>query len=239
MAGLLVSVRSAAEARVALAGGASVIDIKEPERGALGRSDPCVWQDVVRAVDGATPVSVALGELLEWTSTEFAPAAWQGLDYRKVGLAGAGTTWRRDLTQLVAASPGTAAWIAVAYADWRLARAPSPDDVLDAALQTGCRGILVDTWDKSTSSLLDATWLDWIRRAKSRGLLVTLAGGLDEVAICRLAHLEPDLFAVRGAACTGGDRHQNIDLARVAHLAAIIGERSSHAPWPVGRTVEL
>ena len=39
MTRLLVSVRSAAEAEAALAGGAAVIDVKEPTRGALGRAD--------------------------------------------------------------------------------------------------------------------------------------------------------------------------------------------------------
>ena len=48
MAGLLVSVRSAEEARAALAGGATVIDIKEPDRGPLGRAEPEVWQQVAR-----------------------------------------------------------------------------------------------------------------------------------------------------------------------------------------------
>ena len=36
MTGLLVSVRSASEARVALAAGVDVIDVKEPNRGSLG-----------------------------------------------------------------------------------------------------------------------------------------------------------------------------------------------------------
>src|SRR5207244_7336185 len=46
MTGLLVSVRSAAEAETALAGGADVVDVKEPRRGALGPADPSVWKQV-------------------------------------------------------------------------------------------------------------------------------------------------------------------------------------------------
>ena len=64
MTGLLVSVRSAAEARIALEAGADLIDVKEPRRGALGAADPAVWKDVCRAVAGRVPVSVALGELV-------------------------------------------------------------------------------------------------------------------------------------------------------------------------------
>ena len=37
---LLVSVRSAAEVRPALAGGADIIDAKEPSLGSLGRGEP-------------------------------------------------------------------------------------------------------------------------------------------------------------------------------------------------------
>ena len=63
MTRLLVSVRSAAEAEAALTGGASVIDVKEPTRGALGRADDGAIADVVAAVAGRAPVSAALGEL--------------------------------------------------------------------------------------------------------------------------------------------------------------------------------
>ncbi|HEV3164614.1 MAG TPA: (5-formylfuran-3-yl)methyl phosphate synthase, partial [Isosphaeraceae bacterium] len=66
MAGLLVSVRSVEEAQRALAGGAAVIDIKEPARGPLGQADPEIWQAVREAVPPHLPVSAALGELIDW-----------------------------------------------------------------------------------------------------------------------------------------------------------------------------
>ena len=62
---LLVSVRDAAEAAAALAGGAALIDVKEPARGSLGRADAATIAAVVAAVGGRVPVSVALGELRE------------------------------------------------------------------------------------------------------------------------------------------------------------------------------
>src|SRR5262249_54204912 len=62
---LLVSVRSAAEAVSALDGGADIIDIKEPERGSLGRADNATMTAILDAVSGRKPVSAACGELLE------------------------------------------------------------------------------------------------------------------------------------------------------------------------------
>jgi uncharacterized protein (UPF0264 family) len=60
---LLVSVVSAGEARLALAGGADIIDVKDPGEGALGAPAPDVLTEVVRVVGSAAPVSVALGDM--------------------------------------------------------------------------------------------------------------------------------------------------------------------------------
>ncbi len=66
--GLLVSVRSALEALEALAGGADVIDVKEPTRGSLGAADVATISEVVRAVNNRAIVTAALGELTEFAS---------------------------------------------------------------------------------------------------------------------------------------------------------------------------
>src|SRR5437660_1345426 len=97
MAQLLVSVRSVAEAEAALAGGAALIDVKEPARGALGRADDDVIAAVVRFVAGRCPVSAALGELRE----SVPPFAGPGLAYAKWGLAGCGADprWPQTFTQ--------------------------------------------------------------------------------------------------------------------------------------------
>jgi uncharacterized protein (UPF0264 family) len=65
---LLVSVRDVAEAEAALAGGADIIDIKEPRRGALGMADAAMIAEIVACVDRRVPVSAALGELREWAA---------------------------------------------------------------------------------------------------------------------------------------------------------------------------
>jgi uncharacterized protein (UPF0264 family) len=236
MAGLLVSVRSASEARIAVAGGAALIDVKEPDRGPLGCADVQVWREVRRTVPSDLPVSVALGEMEEWQARDERrpqPAAesFAGLTYRKLGLAGAGwrSDWERAWTELRHDWGPGPAWIAVVYADWARAEAPHPDAVRDAALaDDDCAGILVDTWDKSRPSPLadDARWRRWFAKLRQgRPLLVALAGGLDCAAIERLAPLEPDYFAVRGAVCAGGNRRATIDRARVAELAALLTSR--------------
>src|SRR6516162_4075910 len=91
MAGLLVSVRSAEEARAAVEGGATVVDVKEPDRGPLGRASGETWRAVLEMVPPSIPVSVALGELGEWQG---GLGSLEGIAFRKLGLSGAGADWR-------------------------------------------------------------------------------------------------------------------------------------------------
>jgi uncharacterized protein (UPF0264 family) len=231
LARLLVSVRSAAEAEAAVAGGASVIDVKEPDRGPLGCALPQVWQEVRAVVPRALPVSVALGEIGEWTAGSRQPPepeAFGGVAYRKLGLASAGLRWAQEWADLRTRFGPGPLWIAVVYADWEEAGAPHPDAVLETALAAAdCAGILIDTWNKSQPSPLadNATWRAWFSAARrQRPILIALAGGLDWESIVRLAPLGPDLFAVRGAACAAGDRQGQIDRSRVARLVDAIND---------------
>ena len=87
MTKLLVSVRSRAEAEAALAGGADIIDIKEPARGALGAADPAVWAEICACIGRRAIVSAALGELLSDRTFDLARQT-AGLRFAKIGLAG-------------------------------------------------------------------------------------------------------------------------------------------------------
>ena len=64
MTRLLVSVRSVEEARVALDAGVDLIDFKEPRRGSLGAVDASTAAEIVQAIGGRAPLSMACGELI-------------------------------------------------------------------------------------------------------------------------------------------------------------------------------
>jgi uncharacterized protein (UPF0264 family) len=222
-----VSVRSGAEALAALAGGAAIIDVKEPLEGSLGRAAVDVWREVQAVVPAEIPISVALGELNEWPGEhdEIAPRdAWTKVTFCKIGLSDAPPDWKNrwhNLRERVRRREfSTPSWVAVIYMDWQAARAPDPDSIIEAALSIDeCRGILFDTWDKSNRFALDWSWKPRFDRVRESGRLVALAGSLDVAAIVHLAPLLPDIFAVRGSACVGGDRLGPIDRERVSMLA--------------------
>jgi uncharacterized protein (UPF0264 family) len=230
LAQLLVSVRSADEARTALAGGASIIDVKEPNNGPLGMAPWLVWRDVQEVVATSAPISVALGELEDWRAPDREippPRAWSGISYRKVALAGTDTDWQ-DNWRAVRNRLGDESrppWIAVIYADWQAARAPEPESILEVAMRTDCvTGVLVDTWDKSRPIDLGESLVLMSERVRRAGKLMAMAGGLNRRSIATLERIAPNIVAVRGAACEGGDRRLAIDLRRVADLARISRE---------------
>jgi (5-formylfuran-3-yl)methyl phosphate synthase len=223
LSALLVSVRSDAEAGIALAGGAELIDIKEPRLGSLGRAAPAVIRAVADRVAGRCPVSAALGELRDSPP----PPDLPGLAFAKWGLSGCAgqPEWQRHLAragdQLRRANRDCRP-VAVAFADWERARAPSPADVWQFALDHGWDVLLLDTWRKDGSTLLD--WLPLSELARLRelslraGIRVAFAGSLGPEEMRVLLPLRPDWFAVRGAVCRGSRREGEIHGPSVRQL---------------------
>lgn len=232
--GLLVSVRSPTEALAALAGGADVIDVKEPNHGSLGAADDDTIAAVVKAVAARATVSAAFGELvdlIESSSRDGMPAPVDGVTFFKVGLAGCAvledwqTLWQNSLDEMLNSSKGDAKAVAVAYADWGAAHAPSPPDVLSAAIQLRCPVILIDTWNKSGGTLFDhwpvGELQAFLAKVKSHDIAVVLAGSLIGPSIIAAARLAPNFIAVRTAACDGG-RMGTVSEKRVRELKNII-----------------
>jgi uncharacterized protein (UPF0264 family) len=235
---VLVSVRSADEVAAAVAGGADVIDAKEPDRGPLGPVSAPTLAAIARAVPAACAFSVALGdpagpvELAEaFGGVRQLPACAADL-VLKIGLARLGGRPALDALlecglQLSGTVSSPARLMAVASVD----HGPTPDDVTDAAASAGIDGVVLDTWRKDGRDLFD--WLDdpalvrWIERTRSRGLRTGLAGSLSQETIGRAARLGPDMVGVRGAACLGG-RCGRVDEGLVRSLVA--AARSAFAP---------
>jgi uncharacterized protein (UPF0264 family) len=235
MAGLLVSVRSATEARAALAGAAALIDVKEPANGSLGRAPDSIIRAVLKLVGTHCPVSAALGELRQ-QEPRF---AGQGLSYVKWGLSGYGrrVRWQKELTAaaelLRQSSPATRP-VAVAYADWQAAHAPRAAEVCDFACDNRWAAFLLDTWTKDGHTLLDHCTRREVSRlclkCRAAGVRIALAGSLGAHQIGLLAPADPDWFAVRTAVCKGARRDGAIEVHRVRRLVHSISPRAATIP---------
>ena len=234
---LLVSVRDAREAERALAAHADWIDAKNPDNGSLGAVDANTLAEIIHACTtaGPTPVSAALGELVDNPPIPQLP----GLNLVKVGLAHTGRNldavrsmlerWLDGATTSHDTTTTRPGIILAAYADHHAVDAPSPAAVLDIALSLkhkNVRGVLIDTAIKNGRSLLDHMPPDELRgiieRCRLNNLIIALAGSLTFDAVAEVVAMQPDIIAVRSAACAGFNRSGSIDANAVARLRRVI-----------------
>jgi len=231
---LLVSVRTLAEARIAVEGGCDIVDLKEPLHGSLGKLNSSVLEEICATLSTEFPnltLSAALGEATETTPEIIHPLS-NALHFVKLGCAGLNTSNRSNsewLTRWETArelwQPDLGAstqWIAVAYADWERAHAPHPRELLSAAIETGSRGVLIDTFMKDGRGLLE--WMSTAELATmsricgDHGIWFAVAGSLRVEDLTELSQVTPDIVGVRGAACRRGDRTGNLCVESVANL---------------------
>lgn len=244
---LLVSVRNAAEAELALQGGARIIDIKEPSRGPLGRADVATIQMIFKTVGDRASLSVAMGELLELEQLE-SPEQLTALQdvlsqtaspaYVKIGLAGLGNTdaadannWCARLDAMFRRFPNAKA-VPVAYWDAHRVNAPLAIDVFDWAIEHRAAAVLIDTADKTQPGLLAAPedrvrLAELLAKAHAHHLPAALAGKLMGQTFAAAAALTrddhgPAILGVRSAACHQHQREGTICPDAVRKLMAIL-----------------
>lgn len=242
MTRLLVSVRSAREALAALAGGADLIDVKEPHRGSLGAATPAVWRHVALAVRSLRPLSAALGELRD--IRPFDNDALQGYAFAKLGLAGCAALpdWQQRWQAALAMLPRAIAPVAVAYADYHAAGAPPPHLICAVGQQLGCRALLVDTFQKEHGDVFDVLGVDQLvklfRQARDLDLRIVLAGSLRLDRLRDALGIWPDYVAVRGAVCQTS-RAGELSEQLVHRWAESLAVSAEHAISPAPRTSVL
>jgi len=229
---LLISVFALSEVEAALAGGADIVDVKNPAEGSLGAPTP----ELVRAIRSrvASPVrlSAALGDAPNLPGTmalAAAGAAACGADYLKIGLLGASRP-PQALDLLIAVrraaelNPRTRI-MAVAYADAQRVGGLPPAELPRVAREAGVHGVMLDTAIKDGGStwaaLGEAGTAAFFATARSLGLATALAGGLGPADIEPARQIGVDIVGFRGSACENG-RNGTVSAARVQALRAAL-----------------
>jgi (5-formylfuran-3-yl)methyl phosphate synthase len=220
---LLVSVRSVAEARLAVAGGADFIDLKEPGQGALGGLPVGTVAAIVQALKAercTLPVSATIGDVpmddMAAIARRVQAVGACGVDYVKVGIEAVPAA--RDVLAMLARC-GRAV-VPVFIADRGL------DGALVArALALGFPGVMADTADKQAGSLFERVPADglqaFVNAARARATMVGLAGALRLADLPRLHALQPDFAGFRSAVCAGS-RAGELDIERLRALRAAV-----------------
>jgi uncharacterized protein (UPF0264 family) len=224
---MLVSVRNASEAVAAHEGGADLIDLKEPSRGALGGLDLHTIREIVstlRRLGSTLPVSATIGDVPVAQAAEIvdrvAAVAACGVDLVKVGVERGA-----DAALLIDRLAGLPADVVpVLIVDRGL-----DTTLVERACHHDFPALMVDTAEKGSGTLFDVvTSADlhrFIARVRASGRLAGVAGALRAMDAARLVELDPDFAGFRSAVCAG-DRSGELDLDRLAALRRQI-ERAS------------
>jgi len=223
MTALLASVRSDDEAFDAARAGAELIDLKEPNDGALGGlaiGDIANIARQLRARYPVKPISAAIGDVPAEASDEIATRVIEvsdaGVDYVKVGVA-RGPAARRCIEQL-ASLPATV--VPVLLCDGGM-----DDGLVAHAASLGFAGVMFDTASKDGGTLFDHVDVDtlarWLRLARQRGAMVGIAGALGWAQLEQIRALAPDVAGFRTALCSDG-RRSRLDPERVAQWVSAL-----------------
>lgn len=230
---LLVSPMNIDEARAALAGGADILDVKNPKEGSLGANFPWAIRAVADLAGGRVPVSATIGDL------EFKPgtaslaalgAASSGADYIKAGLLGVKTQAQAEemlegIVKAVKDFDSGKKVVAAGYSDYARVGSISPMLLPAAAAKVGADLVMVDTAVKdgrSTFEFMSEKELSqFISLGHAEGLQVALAGTIGFEHLEMLKRLNPDIIGVRGIVC-GGDRRSSIRADLVEKLKQVM-----------------
>lgn len=246
---LMISVVDAAEAAQAAAGGAQLLDVKNPAEGALGAPLPEALWAVRGALAGGggakLPLSIALGDytgrvgaaaLAALGACAFSPQYVKlafGADCPAAEAENCLSALARTLGRGGGERPP--ALVACLYADTLADKGFSLKEFTQLCARAGARGCLLDTQQKDGRTLLDALSPEalaaFAEDCRKEGLLCALAGSLKAEQLSRVAALGPDIIGLRGAACEGGDRLSGrVSAGRVAALRALLEESNSPSP---------
>lgn len=218
---LLASVRSVAEALAAVAGGAAIIDAKEPERGALGDVAPLEVTAIRAALASGILVSATIGDVaaaeLDEIEARIAAMSAAGADIVKIGLFSPGDP-HALLDRLAGNRTAFGRRFLVVLADRGVDLT-----LLRSLPAAGFAGVMLDTADKAAGSLPDVLDRDalaeFVFTARQAGLRVGLAGALRLWHIPRMLALGADILGFRGALCAGSERAGDVDTRLVTEVA--------------------
>ena len=230
MTGFLASVSSAGEARLVRSLGADVIDLKDPNRGALGALDEDKVRSITGLIGNEATISATIGDLPAYAADlESAVVGMHacGVDIVKVGVFDNSLS-PFALSALDRLTLRKIRIVLVFFAEF------SPVEVdFEKLKHTGITGVMLDTCDKASGNLRekldDGTLTEFVNNARRAGLVTGLAGSLTRDDISPLLQINPDYLGFRGALCRHDRRTSEMDGAKVADIRKLIPGRQLFA----------
>jgi len=212
MTKLLISVTSVEEARVALANGADIIDLKDPTHGALGALPIDRIAEVVRYVNGESITSATIGDLPlqpDVIMQQVERLLTSKVDIVKIGFFAEPhlrlADYEHCLYELKTLAVNGVKLIAVLFAEHSY-----PDDLLKLIKNAGFYGVMLDTAKKNGATFFDYYSSDSItvlaQTLQDYDLMFGLAGSLKLEHVVSIKKINPNYVGFRGGICADNQR---------------------------------
>ena len=230
------------EAIAAIAGGADIIDVKNPQEGPLGANFPWVIKRIREITPKTIKLSCTLGEVPNLPgsiSLAALGAASLGVDYLKVGLYGfkkpqEATCLLQSVNRAAKEYNSNIKVVAAGYADAERVGALDPFLIPEIAHEAQVDVAMLDTAVKDGKNLFNFLTNPQLKKfidsAHKLGLDAALAGSLRKQDLPVLYDLGADVAGARGAACINSDRVKGeISEKQVHDLVEVIKQAEIQA----------
>ena len=230
------------EASEAAWGGADIIDVKNPQEGALGANYPWIIKQIREITPKNIEVSCTLGDVPNLPGSiclAALGAASLGVDYIKVGLYGFKTAQDaifllKNVSKAAKEYNSKIKVAAVGYADAKKVCALDPMLIPEIAFKAQADLAMLDTAIKDGKNLFDYLRPEkveqFISETHKLGLKAALAGSLRKQDLPLVYSLGADVAGLRGAACTHNDRVKGqINRTRVQKLVETLRKAQAQA----------
>jgi (5-formylfuran-3-yl)methyl phosphate synthase len=230
MTQLLISVKNTQEALLALHAGADVIDLKDPNVGALGALDMQMTLEIVEAIDGRVVLSATVGEghvSIKALCQSIQMRADSGVDIIKIAISDFFYT-DEFFIEIQKLTKSNIKIVAVFFGDGEI------DFELFPILQrTGFYGVMLDTQSKQLCLLdhqSEQNICRFIEKSRENELISGLAGSLKILHIDFLIMFEPTFIGMRGGVCEENMRKSTLNNAKVQEVKNMLLKHNIEAP---------
>jgi uncharacterized protein (UPF0264 family) len=225
---LLISVCTLAEAEMALAQGADIIDLKNPHAGALGALPLSDIRTIVACINqqpmaNRRLTSATLGDLpmrAEQLLPQLEQVIATGVGIVKIGFF-ASDNYHGCLQALLPFTRAGHQLIAVLFAE-----TDYPDSLLAEIKQAGFLGVMLDTQIKNGLSLFDhynnEQASEFAKQVAAQGLQLGLAGSLRSGHLSAAKNLHPHYIGFRGGVCVANQRISTLDAEKIKQIRKML-----------------
>lgn len=233
MTQLLISVKNLEEAKLALETGIDIIDLKEPNHGALGALDLHETRKIVALVDGLTILSATVGEqhtnLCDLVQAIEARAS-MGVDIIKIAVSPLfyDENFIVEMAKLCTAGIKI---VAVFFADSSLDL-----NLLTMLKKIGFYAAMLDTQSKQNDLLnvqSKKALRNFVVQCEKNGLKSGLAGSLKSQYIEFLCQLNPSYIGFRGGVCENFQRKTALSISKVFEVKNMLCKHNKIHAKPI------